>query len=133
MGLAAVSRAERPDKYGFLAKTDRGLLSYARKQDAIILARVDEIVNKGMYQEVSVTVVDCFKGSLKKGDRIMVIVDAEDDPRRRAIGTLNYFLMKKTREDSARVTPTFFCEWMAVLSFERYGENVGALFSRSTR
>jgi hypothetical protein len=126
-------------KYGFLADSDEEVLIEANDKDifAIVLGCVYDFAPpakniknpKGIEWKVYknyITVTESFKGPLKVGEKLLVVIFAEDGPtKKESLGELNfYFLRKKEVHDIEIPDADFVCDWTQFSPYSEYGETL---------
>ncbi|HWB58287.1 MAG TPA: hypothetical protein VG733_02300, partial [Chthoniobacteraceae bacterium] len=114
-----------PAKYGFLGRTDDDLVKAVRRVDAAILGAARKmVVKEGGEWDIEVTVIDCYKGSLKPGDKVLITIFAEEGPKpEEETGNKRfYFLTTSVDKPAAGFAGRFDCDWTDNARYERYGE-----------
>jgi len=125
-----------PDKYGFLGDSDAALAVQSRDKDAVILGRVYKCEKTRDDWSFHVEVVECYKGNLKPGDKILVSLQAETGPEPAAeIGKRIFFLLETARENppsgatgDKNVGLEFGCDAEDAVGYERYVEKMRQAF-----
>jgi hypothetical protein len=110
-------------KYGFLAANDDDLIKVMRRVDAVILGRIDQDVKAGGGWDLHVTVIECFKGSLKPGDSVFIAIVAEGGPDpKEEIGRQRFFFLVPNSHVVPDVAGSFWCDWTDNKDYEQFGE-----------
>jgi len=128
VSLSRFAGAEEPDKYRWLGATDADLAFNMRKVPDVILGSVYKAETKklgSMYHVYiyQVKVIECYKGALKPGEKIQIVVMAETGPApEEEIGKQRYYLLTPGKNEGKTMKGSFVCEWTDSLSYEEYGK-----------
>ncbi len=114
----------------YSARTNDELINnVVRKVDAVILGSLDgpsNVVTFGHKPVFQVTVLDCYKGSLKPGDKICVLMQGDGEtPDVREIleiGKNGFFFINARIEKTSGMAGLYECVPIDIAPYERYGE-----------
>ena len=114
----------------YSARTNDELINnVVRKVNAVILGRLDgpsTVVKFGHKPVYQVTIIDCYKGNLKPGDKICVLMQGDGEtPDVREIleiGKNGFFFINARNEVVLGMAGLYECSPIDIAPYERYGE-----------
>ena len=111
----------------YSARTNDELINnVVRKVDAVILGRADEQTEVKEHHRwgLHVTVIDCYKGDLKPGDKIYVSIywDEGAPDFKEIAGKKGFYFINARNEKTPGVAGMYESSPIDIAPYERYGE-----------